>query len=73
MKKLRMGIFGLNRGLGNSTAILLNNIEIVRDTYKRRPDAWYGHETFELVRDWRRIASSRANRTIVVRRPALAK
>ena len=43
-------------------------VEIVRDTFKR-PDAWYGPETFELVRDWRRIASSRANRTIVVRRP----
>ncbi len=29
MKRIRMGIFGLNRGLDNATAILLNNIEIV--------------------------------------------
>jgi len=43
------------------------SVEIVRDTFERR-DAWYGPATFELVRDWRRIASSRANRTIVVRR-----
>ena len=42
-------------------------VRIVRETMKR-PDSWYGADRFELIRDWRRIATSRANRTIIVRR-----
>ena len=40
----------------------------IRREVMKRGDSWYRPELYELVKDWRRIASSRANRTITVRR-----
>ena len=42
-------------------------VRITREVF-RRGDSWYGPALYELVKDWRRIASSRANRTMTVRR-----
>ena len=42
-------------------------VRIVRSALKRGY-AWYGPDTIELIKDWSRIASSRSNRTIVVRK-----
>ena len=42
-------------------------VRIIRSALKRGY-AWYGPDTIELIKDWSRIAASRANRTIVVRR-----
>ena len=40
----------------------------VRRAVHRRDATWYRPEFHELVKDWRRIASSRGNRTMTVRR-----
>ena len=42
----------------------------IRRVVHKRGESWYTPEFYELLKDWRRIASSRANRTITVRRPA---
>ena len=34
----------------------------------KRNYSWYGASFYELIKDWNRIATSRANRTITVRR-----
>ena len=44
-------------------------VKIERRTSKR-PYAWYAATHFGLIRDWRRIGTARANRTIVVRKAA---
>ena len=35
---------------------------------RKRGTTWYRPEMYELVKDWRRIATSRGNRTLTVRR-----
>ena len=42
----------------------------IRRVIRRRGATWYSPEFYELVKDWRRIATSRGNRTITVRRTA---
>ena len=42
-------------------------VTISREVHKRG-ESWHKPELYELLKDWRRIASSRANRTITVRR-----
>ena len=37
-------------------------------TVHKRPSSWYLPSFYELIKDWNRIANSRANRTVVVRR-----
>lgn len=40
----------------------------LRRSILKRSYGWYSSDRFELIKDWRRIADSRANRTIVVRK-----
>jgi len=42
-------------------------VTVSREVHKRG-ESWHKPELYELLKDWRRIASSRANRTITVRR-----
>ena len=42
-------------------------VEITRTVYSRRY-SYYGPEYFELLQDWVRIAASKANRTLILRR-----
>ena len=47
-------------------------VKVERRTSKR-PYTWHAASLFGLVRDWRRIGTSRSNRTISVRKPKLGK
>ena len=56
---------------GKVTSEVKDNRAVIRLTrhVHRHADAWFAPSFYELFKDWRRIATSRASRTVTVTRP----